>query len=101
MKKKKKKKKEKKKQKKKKKKKKEEEEEEEKEKEKEEKKTKRFVLTKTMSFRFMSVQLIGWNKRRFCSITESAFGTKFIPTTKPKLVGKRSMAVQFGSVSRR
>jgi hypothetical protein len=47
-----------------------------------------FILTKTMSFRFMSVRLIGKNKRYFGSvwfgyrlkvgsIFEPAFGTKF------------------------
>jgi hypothetical protein len=48
----------------------------------------RFVLTKTTSFRFMSVRLIGRNrirfgsvrlplKRRFGSAADSAFGIKF------------------------
>jgi hypothetical protein len=50
---------------------------------KEKKKIKRFVLTKTMSFRFMSVRLIGRNKRLFGYhlkgglVTKPAFRTKF------------------------
>jgi len=55
-------------------------------KEKKERKIKHFVLTKTTSFRFMSVRLIGRLKggsvnrsvkRRFGLVAEQIFGTKF------------------------
>jgi len=44
---------------------------------KEKNRIKRFILIKTTSFCFMSVQLIGRNKMRFGSVTEPAFGIKF------------------------
>jgi hypothetical protein len=37
----------------------------------------RFVLTKTTSFRFMSVRLIGRNSIRFGSAADPVFGIKF------------------------
>jgi hypothetical protein len=45
------------------------------------------------SFRFMSVRLIGRNKRRFDSI-QWLSEQNFIPTIEPKLVDRRSMAVR-------